>query len=289
MSLLGKRDYSTFNFSQATTIEDFSQSQGNMPVQYGRKGGYMVARRRMRRMRRRSNVPRAIATRGTPNGYYEIPVQTLVKIYTNTSTGMYVTNQDTGAFSGLTGYRGIGIASSLDSLYINLGEGTTPVGMTIAWPGFAELQNVFDECKIVDMSFDFWVANQVSVAQAGNAVIAAPDLFLAYDPTDAQPPANQNVVMQYSKLKRVCFDTSQRTSWKIYPKMRYDVATGIDGTATTTTLAGSQNSTYLRMDSPAAAHYGIRGWLNIPTAASTAPVYELNILVRQVRRYKVNK
>lgn len=281
MSVLGKR---SFALDSQGLFQTQDEAMSVVPYKAQRKN---VPKSRM--VVRKSKVPRAIRTRGTPNGYYEIPTQQLIKIYVNTSSGMWNTDQTTGGNAGVTGYNGLGISSSLDNIYVTLGNGTTSATITQAWPGFAGLQGVFDECKIVDMSMDIWVANQVPNAVSATAPIGAPDLFLVYDPNEAIPPASQSEVLQYSSVKRVCFDTSQRTRMKVYPKLRFDLGTSTDGSGTTTTLSGSQNSCYLRADSPAAVHYGVRGWLNIPSASTSAFVYTINILVRQTRRYKVTK
>lgn len=246
-------------------------------------------RRRQLRRYKTQRVPRALFTRGTPQGYYEIPTTQLIRIYTNTSTGFFGTDQNTGNAIGAVGYRGIGIASSLSDLVVNLGEGGTSATIIQSWPGFNELQYVFDECKIVSMDFDFWVTSQVPSASNTASLVGGPDLFLAYDPSDAFPPPNQAAVLQYNDIKRVCFDSNQRTSMSIIPKTRVDIATSSDGSTTATTASQLANATYNLTSMPAGMHYGVRGWVTIPTHLNPANLYQINILCRQVRRYKCTK
>ena len=70
-----------------------------------------------------TKIPRAIRTRGTPEGYYEIPVTIYRKVYFNMSTGVWPTNQSTGAQIGVTGYSGFGIANQLDNSHMFFGNG----------------------------------------------------------------------------------------------------------------------------------------------------------------------
>ena len=60
-----------------------------------------------------ARVPRAIQTRGTPEGYYDIPYHQMVRLYCNTSSGFWPTNQTSMAPYGGAGYQGIGIAFQL--------------------------------------------------------------------------------------------------------------------------------------------------------------------------------
>lgn len=201
---------------------------------------------------------------------------------------MWDTNQTTGALLGVTGYQGCAFWSSLDLMTMSIGNGGVSAQIQNSPPGFAELQAVFDEGKICKVTFDMWVTAQVpdSGGTAGN--YGAPDLFLAIDPNNADPPASLDEVLQYSKVKRVCFDSNQRTSLTYYPKIRMDGGTSSADVGSTTTLSLSQNSQYMQMSKPAVAHFGLRGWLAIPTAANSR-LYQINILRTEVRRYKVNK
>lgn len=253
-----------------------------------RRRRQMVSSQYRRRRYAKSKVPRAIKTRGTPSGYYEIPVRTLTRIYVNTSTGMWNTNQSTGASIGLTGYQGVSFSATLDSFACYLGAGGISASIFNATPGFSGLQGVFDECKIVEEIYDFWVANQTPESVASANIIGAPDLFLVEDYNDGTPPTSIDEVMQYSKMTRVCFDNG-RYRCRYNPKVRVDMGASAEDAGTTTTLSGTQPSTYLQTSKPGVVHFGLKGWLAIPTAAVNSHVYELNILRTQIRRYKINK
>ena len=90
-----------------------------------------VSRSNSRNVRRRPNpkkfsrgvsrIPRAISTRGTPDGYYEIPVRTLLKVYGNNGSGFFNTNQGPSSSPSGIGYQGFGLWTSLD-LVTNLVE-----------------------------------------------------------------------------------------------------------------------------------------------------------------------
>ena len=73
------------------------------------------------------------------------------------------------------------------------------------------------------------------------------------------------------------------------PKIRSELGATAEDAGTLTTLSGTQSSTYLQTTKPGVVHFGLKGWLAIPSAAATAHVYQLNILRTQIRRYKINK
>lgn len=288
MSLLGKRTYADSQgllFTQDTMPSYGSSQRSAVPMRYNRS--MAVAPYRKRRYAKRK-VPRAIQTRGTPDGYYEIPVKVLTRIYVNTSSGLWETNQSTGASVGVSGYQGVSFWSSLDAFNCSLGNGAISTQIIQTPPGFAQLQAVFDEGKICKVMFDCWVTAQVPNADSTAGNYGAPDLFLCYDPNNADPPASLDEVLQYSRVERICFDSNQRHRFSYVPKIRTDGGTAQIETGTATTLSISQNATYMQMNKPAVAHFGMRGWLAIPTAA-TSRVYQINILRTEIRRYKVNK
>lgn len=296
MSLLGKRDFDFFSDfdSQATWADippqDMSQrSYGSQfsALSVPRNRRMAVSYNRRRRYSKRK-VPRAIRTRGTPDGYYEIPVKVLTRLYVNTSSGIWDTNQTTGASVGVTGYQGISFWSSLDAMTTSLGNGSISAQVIQTPPGFAELQAVFDEGKICKVMYDCWVTAQVPNADSTAGNYGAPDLFLCYDPNNADPPSSLDQVLQYSDVKRICFDSNQRTRITYVPKIRTDGGSAQVETGSATTLSISQGATYMQMTKPAVAHFGLRGWLAIPTAANSR-VYQINILKTEIRRYKVNK
>lgn len=236
---------------------------------------------------RKQSVPTAIRTRGTPAGYYEIPVRQLIKIFTNTSSGFWSTNQTTGASIGLTGYRGIGMNFALDNSTIQLGEGAFSANISSAVPGFAELQAVFDMCKIVDIEIECWWTNQHSELTTGTTY-GGMDLFLAEDPNNDDPPGSIATVMQYQNVKRYVCDSNKKLNYKIKPHMRISAGTTDDEAGTASSIAVTAPSSYVQTAKPAVCHFGFRGWLDIPTAAA-ARTGTLNILVKQTRRYKMSR
>lgn len=253
-----------------------------------RRRRQMVSSYQRRRRYAKSKIPLAIKTRGTPSGYYEIPVRVLTRIYVNTSTGLWNTIQSTGGSSGLTGYNGISLNSTLDIMATYLGNGTFSANIFNSVPGFAGLQGVFDECKIVEEIYDIWVANQAPEAAGSTANIGAPDLFLVEDYNDGTPPASIDEIMQYSKMHRICFDNG-RYRIRYTPKVRADVGASADDLGTSTTLSATQTAGYMSTSKPGCVHFGLKGWLAVPNASTSAYVYELNILRTQIRRYKINK
>lgn len=251
----------------------------------------MKRQRRNSKNARRSkkvSIPLAIRNRGTPSGYYEIPVRTLIKIYGNTSTGLWNTTQTTGAPSGLTGYRGFGIMTYLDYVRVSLGEGSTSANIDVTIPGYAQLQAVFDEVKIAEMEIQYWYTNNVRDSVQGTGNYGAVDIFTTVDTNGIEPPSLIDEIMQYSNVKRITGDGNRLVTQKWKPTIRIDGATADTEAATGSTNGVVQPSTYIMTSKPAVAHYGVRGWVDVSTA-STSHIYSLNILVKQVRRYKMNK
>lgn len=279
-------------WSQETTLEDFTQTQDEpMPKrsksaltpykkmftsQYKKKKGY------------KPKVPRAIATRGTPDGYYEIPVRTLTRVYINTSTGMWNTDQNTANSVGTIGYQGCSFCSTLDNFMMNLGNGAISAYIYNAVPGYSQMQGVFDECKIVSEMYDIWVANQTPEAINSAAYIGAPDLFLVEDFNDATPPGSLSDVMQYSKMHRIPFDNGRYTI-KYTPRVRVSLGSADAEAGTTTTLSGVETAGYQQLNKPGVVHFGLKGYIAIPTSSGSTLVYQLNIMRTQIRRYKINK
>ena len=282
-------------WSQETTLEDYSQSQDiEMPPKRARTSNAITPYRKsmvasqFRKRRYKSKIPRAIQTRGTPDGYYEIPVRTLTRIYVNTSSGFWDTNQSTGNSIGATGYQGIAFCSTLDNFVCFIGSGGVSASIFNSVPGFAGMQGVFDECKIVNEMYDIWVANQTPTATSTAAIIGAPDMFLIEDYNDATPPSTIDQVMQYSKMHRVPFDNRV---YKIQynPKVRVDLGSAADEIGSTTTLAGVQAAGYQQLSKPGTTHFGLKGWIAIPSGSTNSHIYQLNIMRTQIRRYKINK
>lgn len=264
-------------------VADYEFSQ-EMPVAKRQRRGSKNERRKYGK----PAMPMAIRNRGTPSGYYEIPVRQLIKMYANTSTGLWNTAQNTGAQIGTTGYRGFGMCFELDQTYLNLGEGSVGATIYSLVPGFAELQSVFDLCKISDIAIECWWTNQESDLSAGTAY-GGFDMYVTEDPNDAGPPANLGTVMQYTNVTRMQGDTSKVYRKKIKPHVRVSMGGFADlDSSTSTTLGGVVPSTYVQTVKPAVTHMGFKGWVDIPTSAS-GRAQTLNILVTQTRRYKMSR
>lgn len=231
-------------------------------------------------------VPRAISTRGTPDGYYEIPMRQLFRVYCNTSSGFWNTNQTTSAPIGVTGYNGMAIYATLDSTIINLGSGGISATISQSVPDFSSAQNMFDLCKIADLKIDCWYTNHSRELGSGIDAYGAMESFLAEDVNDAIPPNAINNVLDKKKVLRAMPSEGRTFKMTIKPHMIVDGASH-DGSGTSTTSAISSPSTYVRCDRPQVSHYGIKGWCATPSAA-TAYTAVLNILITQTRRYKMN-
>lgn len=270
--------------SQTATWDLELSQEMERPSKKQRRGSYKkygAARKNYK-----SSVPMAIRTRGTPSGYYELPVRVLFKLYCNTSSGLWNTNQSDASPIGLTGYNGFGISSTLDSVRISLGNGTISANVDQAVPGFAELQNVFDLCKITEQEIQYWWTVDPREMPTGSHGYF--DMYAVEDPNNVDPPANVNTVLQYSKVTRIPSSGQGIVKQRYKPHIRAVAGSENYETGTSTTVGISQPSTYLQTSKPGVAHFGVRGYCDIPTNATTCVAY-LNILVVQKRRYKIGK
>lgn len=269
--------------SQDTQVFDWE-----MPVQKRQRSGSYSKKNFGKKNGGRAvmRVPRAISTRGTPSGYYEIPMRQLFRVYVNTSTGFWNTNQTTSAPIGTTGYNGLAIYATLDSTIINLGNGGISATISQSVPDFASAQNLFDLCKIADLKIDCWYTNHSRELGSGIDAYGSMESFLAEDVNDAIPPNAINNVLDKKKVLRAMPSEGRTFKMSIKPHMILDGASH-DGSGTATTSSISTPSTYVRCDRPQVSHYGIKGWCATPSAA-TAYTAVLNILVSQTRRYKMN-
>lgn len=234
------------------------------------------------------SLPMAIRTRGTPDGYYEIPVRTLIKLYANTSTGLWPTTQSTGAPSGTTGYRGFGMSFNLDYVNFILGEGSAASTISVPVPGFTELQQVFDLCKIADVKVDYWWVNQSPDMSATSGNYGGFDMYVTEDCNNVDPPNALEKIMQYSKVKRIRGTENRTFTQSFKPHMRLVAGASDDETGFTGTLAMAQPSAYVQTNKPGVAHFGVRGFVDIPTGANSRIGY-LNVCVTQLRRYKISR
>lgn len=266
---------------------ELSQDTPDMPGAYAIKRKKNVRFAKGRQMVvKRSRVPRAIRTRGTPDGYYEIPVTVYRKVYFNMSTGLWVTDPITGITSGVTGYNGFGMGTQLDTSQMLLGNGAVSASIQVNVPGFAELQNVFDECKISRVDYEFWVAGQA--ADLGGTLYQAPTIWVAVDPNGIDPPSNIGQLLQYSTVRCIKGDINNSTKITVYPKIREDASSDGAEASTAVTSSVCRPSTYTMTAKPGVLHYGIRGWFE-STSPVSVTVGFLCIKETQYRRYKIAK
>lgn len=268
-------------FESQAGVADYTFSQEMPASKRQRRGSKKDAKYR------KSSLPVAIRTRGTPDGYYEIPVRSLVKLYCNTSTGLWDTTQGTGAPIGTRGWRGFGISSTLDNTTFYLGENAVSAAIVSSVPGFTELQSVFDLCKIVDMKVQMWWTNQSSDLSTATSY-GGFDLYIAEDPNNVDPPANLGTIMQYQKVKRYPGDNGTMMNYTIKPHVRVSAGADDGEAGTATTLGAVMPSTYIQTAKPGVSHLGFRGWVDVPQSA-TARTSTLNVLITQTRRYKMSR
>lgn len=236
-----------------------------------------------------SKVPRAIKNRGTPNGYYEIPVTIYRKVYWNMSTGAWPTNQSTGAQIGATGYQGLGLADQLDQSHIFYGVGTISATDSITTPGFSSLSAVFDTCKLVRCDYRIWFQNQANDASTGTSALQSPNVFIAVDPNNVDPPSSLDEIMQYNKVYTVPGDISRPLKFSYYPSIRLESSASPDAIGTNTSRGITAPSTYIQTGLPGTYHYGLRAWFDTCSAAAANQIGYLHIQCTQIRRYKVTK
>lgn len=247
---------------------------------YGSSGS-SKKKRRTKVIRR---IPRTIQTRGTPQGYYEIPVTVLTRLYFNTSTGFWQTDQNSGAQGGLTGYNGMNWSTTLDNTIINLGNGTSSTTITQAIPGFSSLQAAFDLVKIAKVFVEVEFVNPLHNTALSNA--GGVYINMAVDPNDFNPPASESDIMQYSNLKTLTNGNYGKLRFSFIPYIIDSVA-DYNGN---TIQAGNQPAGYVRTSFPAATFKGFIGWIStFLLSSSTAQNGYLVIKTTQIRRFKLNK
>ena len=278
-----------FDETPAAKMPRYSQSQASygyaVPMRYSRR---MVGPS-YRRKRYKRRIPRAIATRGTPDGYYEIPVRVFWKLYVNTTFGAFVTDPVTGVYSGVVGYQGLAISYDYSSVTIDLGNGAFSATNIINIPGVSELQSVFDLCKMHRVDYEFWWANGLNQSPTAANAAGAPELWVANDISGAVPPGNQGVVLQYSDLLRCPSDPTKRYTKVCYPKQRVVLGTTADPSGGTSTVSGSQAATYFETDKPSVRHTGLIGYIQLPAQQTTVQMYYLNCMMTIYRRFKITR
>ena len=293
---MSKRDRTVW--SQETTDEPpsqmprYSQSQRSyassysVPMRYNRN---MAATPYRRKRYYKSRVPRAISTRGTPSGYYELPVKVFWKLYVNTATGAWVTDPVTGVQSGAAGYPGMAISFDYSQVYIDLGNNSFAANIAVNIPGVTDLQSVFDLCKIYRVDYEFWWTNGLNQSPTATGAAGAPELWVANDQSGAFPPGSQTTVLQYSDVTRIVSDPSKRVTKITYPRQRVYLGTTTDPTGNSGILGGSQVSSYFETDKPSVRHSGLIGFFNLPQNQTTSQMYYLNCMMTMHRRFRTTR
>lgn len=264
------------------TTEFFDKFSGEMQAYKKRR----LNRQQPRKYGAIVKVPRAIKTRGTPDGYYEIPTRQLFRMYTTSSSGVWNTNQTTNAAIGVTGYNGFAYYSQYDNSYINVGNGGISATIAQSVTDATSAGNLFDLCKISEIELEVWITNYAHESSGTVGKYGAIELYIAQDTNDAVPPNAVSDILDRSRCLRVTPD-GRRYKMKFAPYISSDVSSN-DGAASTSTLSVSQPSTYFRCARPAVSHFGFKGWVVTPSDA-TVQLYSVNILVTQKRRFKKNQ
>jgi len=260
---------------------------GSVPMRYSRRVASQPSRRRRSY---KSRVPRAISTRGTPRGYYEIPVKVFWKLYVNTSSGACVTDPATGVQSGAIGYLGMAVSHDYSSVTVDLGNNAFTTNFSVNIPGVGELQSVFDLCKMYKVDYEFWWTNGLNQAPTASNVAGAPELWVANDYNGGNPPGTNAALLQYSDMMRCPSDPTKRYYKTCYPRQRVVLGTSADPAATTSVVAGSQASTYFETDKPSVRHTGLLGYLQLPqNIPGPVQQYYINCMMTIHRRFKVTR
>lgn len=246
-----------------------------------------VSKMSKRMVVRQPRIPRPIRTRGTPAGYYEIPVTVYRKLYFNMSTGLWQTDPYTGVTSGSTGYNGFGLGTQLDTSNMLLGNGATSALVNVSVPGFAQLQAVFDECKIARIEYEFWVNGQAK--ENGTSLAFAPNVWIVRDDNNIDPPSGLSEILQYAKPIAVKGDITRPTRLTVYPRVRDSVGSSETEVGTSSTIAGDRAAGYYQSAKPTVQHFGLRGWFETQSTLADAYLGYLCIKETQIRRYKITK
>lgn len=261
-------------------FESFSSEMAKRPFKKQRRGSYKKNAGAL------VKVPRAIQTRGTPDGYYEIPSRQLFRLYTTSSSGFWNTNQTTNAAIGGTGYSGLAYYTQFDNAYVNLGNGGISAAVSQTVADSSSSGALFDLCKIAEIELEVWVTNYAHETSGTVGKYGAIELYFCQDTNDAVPPNALSDVIDRSKVLRVTPD-GRRYKMKFNPYITTDSSSN-DGAASTSTLSVAQPATYFRCARPAVSHFGFKAWVVTPSDA-TVQLYSVNMLVTQKRRFKMNQ
>lgn len=227
---------------------------------------------------KQSRVPRAIKTRGTPEGYYDIPYHQMVRLYCNTSSGFWPTTQSTMAPYGGSGYQGIGIAFQPNNTRITFGNsGASTAYEDFAISDFTNLQAVFDDVKLAKITIESWINMQPS--SSSDALSNAPEIWACNDTNDSYP--GTSAIQEYAKVTRILPNRSTKMT---FTPMLVSDNVADDGIGVTTS-AGQTTTGYVKTAS-GAYHYGVKMWNWLPYEPDTAQVYYLQMRITIVRRFK---
>lgn len=261
-----------------TAVWDLDMSQPQRRYKRARTGSFNNVTRR-----NSVGVPRPIRNRGTATGYYEMPDHTLIRLYGNTTTGLWNTDQTTGSGIGTIGYQGIGISCALDQMQVALGNGAITSSIFKDFTDYNAKCSIFDLAKIVEFEIEIWPT--IQTAALNSSLFSAPELWLATDRTDAVPPVSAEELFPCSDIKRVVLDPSKVFKMKVKPYIKYEVSNSTTDTSTSYLPGVAAPATYLNTSALTVKHLGVKGWLVIPTN-QTSSTFSLNIKVRRVVRWK---
>lgn len=223
-------------------------------------------------------VPRPIQTRGTPDGYYEIPCTQMIRIRCTTSTGFWNTNQSTLAGVGGTGYKGMALVFKYDGITVNLGVDNTVIdsfGNTT--PDIASLQAVFDEVKIAKIKVECWT--NVATGTLANSSAFSAEIWSCVDQNDAFLPGLN--IQEYSKATRFLPDRVNSVTFT--PNMV--VNTTSDNGSGASDTAGLITSGYFKLGQVNSL-FGIKFFNWLPYEPDGADVYYFHMKITQTRRYR---
>lgn len=243
-----------------------------------RTGSYSSSAQSAKKKQMIVSVPRAIRTRGTPDGYYEIPCTQLIRVRCTTSTGFWNTNQSTLAGVGGTGYKGMALLFKYDGITVNLGVDNTVIdSFGSSTPDIASLQAVFDEVKIAKIRVECWT--NVATGTLANSSAFSAEIWSSVDQNDAFPPGLN--IQEYSKSKRFLPDRVNSVTFT--PNMVLNT-TSDNGSGASDT-AGVVTNGYFKLGQSNSL-YGIKFFNWLPYEPDGADVYYFHMKITQTRRYR---
>jgi len=231
----------------------------------------------------KSKIPRAIQTRGTPAGYYEIPVTSLTRVFYTTDSGFWNTDQINGTVTGTVGWNGFCWTTTLSDTIMSFGNGSNVFTITQAVPGYSGPQNSFDLVKISHVSMEIQFVNSMHDATVNNT--GGVYLSCAYDPNDRDPPATESAILQYSNLKTLTNGNIKTIKLEFTPAINEVIADSNNNGS----VSGYQTSQYVNTAANGVSHRGVIGWLSNFANSGTNYKGYVMFKITQTRRYKLNK